>query len=342
MSLQSILFTISILGVAQGLLLALLIYRNSKAHSFIRKLLSLMFVAWSVAMLLITLVNSGLIQEYPALQAVEYLLGLLVGPFLLIYLRFQKQSDQSLSPILYLHFLPAIIFLLYSIYYLIFENRLPINIIWIMLHIQIYLIYNILYYLQEYKKGYARLKGDWAPLLLLLLAVVGASQWLRFYFSNYESLDLLIPSVASVSFYGITLVGFQRSKLLETSIKATFRMAQSISHQDKIVILEILMNEEKLFQKADLTLNQVAMRLQMHPNQLSALIHQRYNQHFRDFINTYRIEQSKQLLTDTKTALWTIEAIAQESGFQSRSAFYQAFKTIEGITPTEFKKNKMS
>ncbi|MBK7870291.1 MAG: helix-turn-helix transcriptional regulator [Saprospiraceae bacterium] len=342
MSLQSILFTISFLGVAQGLLLALLIYRNSKAHSFIRKLLSLIFVAWSLAMLLITLVNSGLIQEYPALQAMEYLLGLLVGPFLLIYLHFQKQPDQSLSPVLYLHFLPAIIFLLYSIYHLIFGNKLHINIIWIMLHIQIYLIYNSLYYLQEYKKGHARLKGDWAPLLLLLLAVVGASQWLRFYFSNNETFDLLIPSVTSVSFYGITLAGFHRSKLLETNLKSTFRVTQSIAHQDKIVALEVLIKEEQLFQKTDLTLNHVAITLQMHPNQLSAMIHQHYNQHFRDFINTYRIEQSKQLLINPETALWTIEAIAQASGFQSRSAFYQAFKSMEGITPTQFKKNKMS
>jgi AraC-like DNA-binding protein len=37
----------------------------------------------------------------------------------------------------------------------------------------------------------------------------------------------------------------------------------------------------------------------------------------------------------------TIEAIAQNAGFSTRSSFYNAFKAEIGITPTEFLKKEV-
>lgn len=340
MSVKSILFTISFLGVAQGAVIAFLIYRHSKEPGLIRRLLSLLFAMWSLAILLITLVNSGLLEESPILEAMEYFLGLTVGPLLLFYLYQRRRPSFSLFPFsMLLHFIPGLGFLLYAVYQIVVYGTLTFNIVLVMLHMQVYLIGNSVYYFLQKKDSAFRPKGDWAPLLLLLPAVVGISQWLRFYFSNYPAFDLIIPSVTSLSFYGITLLGFHRSSLLETGLKTAFKLPQNLAQEQKIKELEGLIQGEKLFQKTDLSLNQLALAMQLHPNQLSALIKQHFQKNFREFINAYRVENAKALLLDPDAERWTIEAIASESGFQSRSAFYQAFKTIEGVTPTQFKKS---
>lgn len=341
MSLQSILFTISLLGVAQGTVLAFLIYRFSKDSQPVKNLLSLLFVGWSLAILLITLVNSGLLEETSTLEALEYFLGLMIGPLLLWYLRQRRHASAFFPWSIRVHFLPGLAFFWYATYQIAIGGALQFNVLLLMLHMQIYVIGNGLYYFLESRQSMFRAKGDWAPLLLTLPLIVGISQWLRFYFSNYPAFDLIIPSVTSLSFYGITLLGFYRSTLLETGLKTTFKLPHKLVQEHKINELELLIQKEKLFQKTDLSLNQVASAMQLHPNQLSALINQHFQKNFREFINTHRIENAKSLLLDPDSERWTIEAIACESGFQSRSAFYQAFKMIEGVTPTQFKKSAL-
>ncbi|MBU0488050.1 MAG: helix-turn-helix domain-containing protein, partial [Bacteroidetes bacterium] len=55
---------------------------------------------------------------------------------------------------------------------------------------------------------------------------------------------------------------------------------------------------------------------------------------FKNLINEYRIKESRKLLI-TKPNL-TIEAIAHDVGFRSKSAFNAAFKLYTGVTPSFF------
>ncbi len=336
---QNVLFTVSILGVGQGLLLALLVFINPKVRPILRSLLTLQFAVWSVAMLLITLVNSGSVQENLAIEALEYCLGFIVGPLLWAYLYIRQKPESWLTWRILLHFLPAAIFLLYVAYSFTFELHCFFPILLVMLHLQFYLVWCSWLYFQQKKRYAFVLKNDIAPLMLLLLGIVGFAQWLRFAFCQMAVFDLIVPAVVSFSFYGITLFGFQRSFHFEKSIakKAYFSMPLQ-----KIESLNELMRAQALYQKPDLTLNQVAIHLGVHPNQLSAFFNQHFRQNFRDYINAFRIEKAKELLVAEDTTRWTIEAIAQEAGFQSRSAFYKAFKTIERSTPHQFRKEKCS
>jgi AraC-like DNA-binding protein len=64
---------------------------------------------------------------------------------------------------------------------------------------------------------------------------------------------------------------------------------------------------------------------------------QSFNQNFRDFINKYRIEESKFLLKNKSNGNKTILEIAYEVGFNSKSAFNAAFKKFTGLTPKEYR-----
>ena len=88
-----------------------------------------------------------------------------------------------------------------------------------------------------------------------------------------------------------------------------------------------------------LTLPELAQRLNISPCHLSQIINESFHQHFSDFLNKYRIEESKSILQKNEQR-WNISEIALESGFNSKSTFNSAFKKHTGMTPKEFK-NKM-
>ncbi|MCC6761302.1 MAG: AraC family transcriptional regulator [Chitinophagaceae bacterium] len=50
----------------------------------------------------------------------------------------------------------------------------------------------------------------------------------------------------------------------------------------------------------------------------------------------YRVAHAMQLMQAGQTENFTIEAIAHQSGFQSKSSFYKAFKEVTGMLPSEF------
>ncbi len=63
---------------------------------------------------------------------------------------------------------------------------------------------------------------------------------------------------------------------------------------------------------------------------------------FRDYLNNYRISYIEENLSDPSyLAKWSIEAIAEASGFGSRQSFYTAFKKVKGCTPKEYFRSRI-
>ena len=64
-----------------------------------------------------------------------------------------------------------------------------------------------------------------------------------------------------------------------------------------------------------------------------------FGSNYNHYINNKRIELAKERLVDPKFSHLTIEAIGESVGFKSKSAFYNAFKKISGISPFKFTKS---
>ncbi len=102
------------------------------------------------------------------------------------------------------------------------------------------------------------------------------------------------------------------------------------------LILEAL-EKDKIYLNKDLTINNMAESLNINRTYLSQIINGYFKKNFSTFINEYRIKDAqKKLLSDNNI---TIEAISQEVGFKSKSAFNSAFKKYTGVTPSFFVKN---
>lgn len=103
-----------------------------------------------------------------------------------------------------------------------------------------------------------------------------------------------------------------------------------------------LLNEEKYFLNKSLKLSDLAKELSCNVRMVSRAINRHSSGNFNKFINSFRIEYSKDLLTGGKFDHYTIEAIADECGFSNKVSFYNAFKSDTGMSPTEFRAVKQA
>ena len=88
-----------------------------------------------------------------------------------------------------------------------------------------------------------------------------------------------------------------------------------------------------------LTINSLATQLGVGQHRLRALInHDLGYDNFSSYLNTLRVEAVKQAFEDSETNHLPILTIAMDCGFKSLSTFNKAFKTLEGITPTAYRK----
>ncbi len=95
--------------------------------------------------------------------------------------------------------------------------------------------------------------------------------------------------------------------------------------------------EQHLYRDPDLTVRTLAASYRIAPRRLSNIIKTKNGQNFNYFINAFRIEEAKKLIICPKHAHLSMYGIALQVGFNSRSAFYRAFKDITGTTPTVYR-----
>ena len=99
----------------------------------------------------------------------------------------------------------------------------------------------------------------------------------------------------------------------------------------------LMMEQEKLYLETDLTLQQLADKLQVPNYQVSQAINDGMKKNFYDLVNGYRVEEAKRLLLDPKNKNFTILSMGFEAGFNSKTTFNTVFKKFTGVTPTEYR-----
>jgi AraC-like DNA-binding protein len=98
-----------------------------------------------------------------------------------------------------------------------------------------------------------------------------------------------------------------------------------------------LMEEKKLYQEPELTLQQMAENLGLQTYLVSQAINEGLKRTFYDLVNGYRVEEAKRLLLDSKSFNYTVLSVGFEAGFNSKTTFNTVFKKFTGLTPTEFR-----
>lgn len=110
---------------------------------------------------------------------------------------------------------------------------------------------------------------------------------------------------------------------------------------EKALLLEH-MEQQRPYLSPELTLAELAAQLNLSPAFLSRIINTRLNQNFNEFINTYRVEAVKRMVTQPDVQHLSILGIAYECGFNSKATFNRAFLKHAGCAPSEFLKIQKS
>ena len=132
----------------------------------------------------------------------------------------------------------------------------------------------------------------------------------------------------------------------ETPVEVTNQEEDIVSHpygiNEKATELYQHILQTTLLQKAylnkSISLQQLAALSGIRANVVSEVLNKFYQKNFYDFINELRAKEVLIRLQDNTFAHLTIDALAEECGFKSKSTFYQSFKKITGQTPTQYKK----
>ena len=99
------------------------------------------------------------------------------------------------------------------------------------------------------------------------------------------------------------------------------------------------MEDKEPYLNPSLSIHDLARQTNSPTRELSILINHHLNKHFFDFVNEYRIEKAKQMLTDPDKKEFTVLEILYDVGFNSKSSFNTAFKKYTGFTPTQYRQS---
>lgn len=104
------------------------------------------------------------------------------------------------------------------------------------------------------------------------------------------------------------------------------------------LIHDVMDNTKEVF-TPDFSLEKLASLVNSNTNYVSKVINEQFEKNFNTFLNEYRIREAcKRILDLENYGNLTFEAIAVQLGFNSRTSFNRSFKSITGLTPSEYQK----
>lgn len=111
--------------------------------------------------------------------------------------------------------------------------------------------------------------------------------------------------------------------------------AKTVTQNAELIAgLHHVFEEEKVFLRPDIHIDDVAKMLLTNRTYVTRLMRQEYGLSFIEYVNIARIQHSQSLLYTTHM---TLDEVAERSGFQSTSNYCRAFKRYIGTSPLAWK-----
>lgn len=353
------------MGGTQGMVLCFFLYKRGKINRPAYLFFLICLFSVSIFNLEYTLINQGINTLFGFSLAAfplpyKYLIG--VGFYFYVKSHFSTPTGGSYVRRESYLFLPALIYGAVRLYwfYLFFSGENP-QIIrevydtgFFTVNELVYLGFDVVLatlvlrflYDQRAKSGTAGSKKvvNWLTLFSFvflgftvfhLLIILGEATF------NYEDYRLFYYPVLilnSIFIYWIGYVGFRGPDRFFSRVippKTADAPAKLAELKEK---LRVAMEEEEVYCNPQLTLAKLAKQLNLPQKELSAYINEHLYMDFPEYLNQYRTEKAKQLLTSDLAEKYTILALAKEAGFNSKSTFNEVFKRNTGLTPSQFRK----
>jgi len=154
---------------------------------------------------------------------------------------------------------------------------------------------------------------------------------------------IIIGSILVIAFFVVYFFRIKNSNYNGKSYKGQFvkgakRISTPLPATFKCEFEKVFINDE-IFTQPDITLQKLSEILKTNTTYLSRFINDEYKTNFSQLLNQHRIEKACSLLLNNKMDNLTIEAIAQAAGFSSKSTFNTSFRSLKGVTPTQWRES---
>ncbi len=144
-----------------------------------------------------------------------------------------------------------------------------------------------------------------------------------------------------IAYHGMIAPGLFRIQSLNISQKYS---QSKLSHTDLDRLktqLENLMIAKKPYLNSKLLKAELATMLGISNPELARLLNERIGMNFFDFVNYYRTKEFIILAKTEKAKELTFFGLAQEAGFNSKTTFNKAFRSLMGASPSAYFNNKI-
>ncbi|MFK7954201.1 MAG: helix-turn-helix domain-containing protein [Ekhidna sp.] len=296
--------------------------------------------------------TSQVIFLYPQFAGIFFFpLGFMYGPLLLLHI-LTVQNTSFNQRKFWIHFIPALvmILLLHDIYAMSgmeriiyfsenFINRImPYNYARA-LHILIYgVVCVVLVKKHAYKDAFNKLYSFAICLIyffssiLISFFTLFADGWRDFIY-YYLSANIIVITIGYLLYSKPHFLKNISVKYFGSSL------SKETMEQIKISVHDLVVESEAFLNKG-LNLKMVADEIGETNHRISQTMTILVGKKFNDYVNSYRIEYAKKMLSNTSFDHYKIEAIALDSGFSNKVTFHKYFVKSTGLTPTVFRSNQ--
>ncbi|MDE3057805.1 MAG: AraC family transcriptional regulator [Bacteroidota bacterium] len=371
-SLQSILSTIVRIiifgGIVQGIFLTLVLTTRRNRNRKSSRMLAVLLAVISLSILHSALISDSAESSY----RIKEPLILLIGPLLLFYVK-EATGVKVRGAKNLLHVVPFLLFFIaaslqwilgqasaYSEF--LFQNSAGVSIsMWALIVAQYgFYWFSIVQVIHKnipaIESEYSSIEGktlSWLKIFLhvfgiLLLLFAATVVFAVVHSSHYSAVDTVVSFGLSCAVFVLGYEGLFQEEIFssgsaieakEVKMKqATNRSRSNVEEEALAKKLAAYFEAEKPFLDETLTLTKLSAQIGIPRNQLSLVINSKFNANFYTFVNTFRVEEAKRLITDPKNKNFTILSLAFQAGFPSKSSFHDIFKKFTGMTPTEYQR----
>ena len=367
---QSLVGLLVILFLGFGLLLISL--RTGK--TLLRRLLGAFFIVFGLVVLDVYAQLSGFYVAHPRAAYWLNSLPLLFGPLIYLITRASLYEGYRMSRRDWLHLAPALLLLMVTVgaYHLQsgelqqeFFRRARRYDVWYNFAISLLVLGTMAWYLvlslrsltsyrREIAQQYSSLESknlNWLSRLIYgfggVVAFSLSVQLVAYSTANQEWIVwgclLLAIALVGMIFYNVYR-GLLESDLFAglpqpSNADATPLSQANIALQSRIA--EYL-NANQSYLEPDLTLAELARRIDLKPRELSVAINNGMADNFFTLINGLRVAHAQELLRTSADDKLTVLEVMYASGFNSKSSFNTAFKRHTGKTPTQWRRAHVS
>jgi len=358
------------IGISQSFFAGMLI-STKKPFTIANRLMA----AWMFLIcteLVIALLNSRVIEMYAF-----HFISFTYGPLLYLYVRFMTDPGRKFNWLALLHFIPFVVFLTVSVIFrelpLMKDLRnffkpdrfISLRIVYSTCFFLSVTVYSILAFvligkhqrklkdLVSYTSGVITL--NWLKVLsisyyvtFLALFILGGLNMI----GNFIPFDpyfvvfgfITIFSFA-FSFYAIrqpVIYGHEvrviddenNGRETEKYVRSGLRDKQAEEYLEKLISV---METDKPYLNRNLSIQDLSQLTGISRHYITQVLNEKHGKNFFTFINEYRVKDVISRFNDPKNNHFTILAIAFDAGFNSKTTFNSIFKSLTGVTPSEYR-----